>query len=54
MARRITAWQRLASDLDIAKLEALSFDVPFSELLESAPKILTGQVRGRAIVDLPR
>lgn len=52
MARRITAWQRLASDLDIAKLEALSFDVPFSELLETAPKILAGRVRGRAIVDL--
>jgi len=54
MARRITAWQRLASDLDIAKLEALSFDLPFSELLETAPKILAGQVRGRAIVDLSR
>jgi len=54
MARRITAWQRLASDLDIAKLEALSFDLPFSDLLDTAPKILAGQVRGRAIVDLSR
>jgi acrylyl-CoA reductase (NADPH) len=54
MARRIAAWQRLATDLDIAKLEALSFDVPFSELLDTAPKILAGQVRGRAIVDLSR
>lgn len=52
MARRIQAWQRLATDLDIAQLEALSFDLPFSEVQETAPKILAGQVRGRAIVDL--
>lgn len=54
MARRSEAWQRLARDLDISKLEALSFDLPFSELLETAPRILAGQVRGRAIVDLSR
>ncbi|MEH6634049.1 MAG: MDR family oxidoreductase [Halioglobus sp.] len=52
MARRVEAWRRLASDLDIARLETLSFDVPFSELKETAPKILAGQLRGRAIVDL--
>jgi acrylyl-CoA reductase (NADPH) len=52
MSRRVEAWDRLARDLDIAKLEALSFDLPFSELLETAPKILAGKVRGRAIVDL--
>lgn len=54
MARRVEAWRRLASDLDIARLEALSFDLPFSQVLETAPKILAGQVRGRAIVDLGR
>jgi acrylyl-CoA reductase (NADPH) len=52
MSRRIEAWRRLASNLDIAKLEALSFDVPFSELLDTAPQILAGKLRGRAIVDL--
>lgn len=54
MPRRVEAWRRLASDLDIAKLEALSFDLPFSEVQETAPQILAGQVRGRAIVDLAR
>ena len=54
MARRVEAWRRLAADLDIAKLESLSFDLPFSEVLETAPQILAGQVRGRAIVDLSR
>jgi acrylyl-CoA reductase (NADPH) len=52
MARRELAWERLARDLDIAKLEALAFDLPFSELREVGPTILSGQVRGRAIVDL--
>lgn len=52
MARRVEAWRRLATDLDIGKLEALSFDVPFTEIVDTAPKILAGQVRGRAIVDL--
>jgi len=52
MSRRVEAWRRLATDLDIGKLEALSFDVPFTEIKDTAPKILAGQVRGRAIVDL--
>jgi acrylyl-CoA reductase (NADPH) len=52
MARRVEAWRRLADDLDIAKLEALSFDVPFTQVRDTAPQILAGQLRGRAIVDL--
>jgi len=54
MPRRVEAWQRLARDLDIEKLEALSFDVPFTEVKDTAPRILAGQLRGRAIVDLSR
>lgn len=54
MARRVEAWRRLASDLDIGKLEALSFDLPFSEVKDAGARILAGQVRGRAIVDLSR
>jgi len=54
MARRETAWARLAQDLDLDLLESLSFDVPFTEVLALAPSILAGQVRGRAIVDLSR
>ena len=52
MARRQRAWQRLATDLDLDRLESLSFDLPFSELLQTGPSILSGQVRGRAVVDL--
>tara|TARA_R110002110_G_scaffold66978_1_gene183011 strand:+ start:101992 stop:102984 length:993 start_codon:yes stop_codon:yes gene_type:complete len=52
MARRLEAWSRLARDLDIQALESLSFDLPFSQLLERAPDILAGKIRGRAIIDL--
>jgi acrylyl-CoA reductase (NADPH) len=52
MERRVVAWDRLARELDLDRLDALSFDLPFSELLDAAPKILSGAVRGRAIVDI--
>ncbi|WP_439100848.1 MDR family oxidoreductase, partial [Congregibacter sp.] len=54
MSRRLIAWNRLAKELDLDKLEALSFDLPFSEVLSRAPEILAGKIRGRAIVDLSR
>lgn len=50
MARRRTAWQRLAAELDPAQLDALSFDLPFDDLLQRAPDILAGRLRGRAVV----
>jgi acrylyl-CoA reductase (NADPH) len=52
MERRLTAWARLARELDMSKLEALSFDLPFSDLLQRGPDILAGKVRGRAVVDM--
>ena len=52
LARRELAWQRLASDLDIAKLEALSFELPFDDLPSAGQDILAGKIRGRAIVSV--
>lgn len=52
MPLRELAWARLARDLDRDKLKALSFDLPFAELKSIGPSILSGQVRGRAIVAL--
>lgn len=54
MPRRLIAWNRLANELDMHKLDALSFDLPFSEVLSRAPDILAGKVRGRAVVDLAK
>lgn len=53
MARRQIAWDRLARELDLERLDALSFELPFADLLDAAPKILSGKVRGRAVVPLP-
>jgi len=53
IAKRKTAWQRLASDLDLALLDALSFDLDFTDLPQAAEDILAGKIRGRAVVKLP-
>jgi acrylyl-CoA reductase (NADPH) len=52
MSLREEAWRRLAKDLDMAKLEALTVNIPFADLPVAAGKILQGQIRGRAIVEI--
>jgi acrylyl-CoA reductase (NADPH) len=49
---RIEAWRRLARDLPQDKLDAMTDEVPLSRLTELAPKILSGQVRGRTVVNV--
>lgn len=48
-ARR-EAWRRLALDLDRRKLEAMTTEVPFSQVIETARTIVDGQLRGRHAV----
>ncbi|SET93788.1 MDR family oxidoreductase [Paracoccus homiensis] len=50
--RRIEAWNRLASDLDMAKLEEMITEIPMSDVIGTAPKFLEGQVRGRIVVPI--
>ena len=52
LARRQLAWQRLARDLDPAKLEAMIEDVPLGRAIERAQALMQGQVRGRIVVTL--
>jgi acrylyl-CoA reductase (NADPH) len=52
MAPRVEAWQRLATDLPLDKLDAMTEVAPLSGLMPYAPKILKGQVRGRLVVDV--
>jgi acrylyl-CoA reductase (NADPH) len=49
---RTDAWQRLARDLPLDRLEQMTQTVPLSTLPELAPKILKGEVRGRTAVDV--
>ena len=52
MARRIEAWRRLASDLDMAKLETMIRPATLEDVPTLAAAILKGEVRGRVVVDL--
>ena len=49
---RLEAWRRIGSELDHAKLAALSTTIPFSGLVNAAQDIVEGKVRGRIVVDM--
>jgi acrylyl-CoA reductase (NADPH) len=51
-APRRAAWQRLARDLDLAKLEAMIQPATLEDLPRLAGEILSGQVQGRVVVNL--
>ena len=51
---REEAWKKLASDLDLGKLEAMTREIPLTETIAVAPEILAGRVRGRVVVDVNR
>ena len=51
-AHRVTAWARLASDLDKAKLDAMTTEISLAQAITKAPEILAGQVRGRLVVNV--
>jgi acrylyl-CoA reductase (NADPH) len=52
--RRLQAWKRLAADLDVDKLDALTSTIPLSQVVQTAPLFLEGKVRGRIVVDVNR
>lgn len=49
---RLQAWQRLTTDLDLAKLGQIAKEIGLNEVVDTASKLLDGQVRGRVIVDV--
>ena len=49
---RKTAWARLASDLDPAKLSEITHEIGLGEVIAAGAKILAGQVRGRIVVKI--
>jgi acrylyl-CoA reductase (NADPH) len=50
LERRKEAWKCLENDLDRQKLASMTTEIPLSEVLEKAPAILAGEVRGRIVV----
>lgn len=51
---RLVAWQRLATDLDVAKLGEIGREVSLAEAIPLATQLLNGEIRGRIVVDVNR
>ena len=49
---RLAAWQRIAADLPIEKLEAMIQPATLADLPDLGAAILKGQVKGRVVVDV--
>lgn len=49
---RLRAWQRIASDLPMDKLDAMVHPATLSDLPQLGADILMGQVKGRVVVDV--
>ena len=54
LAVRTEAWERLARDLDVARLDAITREISLGEAVASAADLLAGKVRGRVVVDVNR
>ena len=50
-ARRRAAWAHLERELGIEKLDEITSEIKLTEVINRAPEILAGQVRGRLVVD---
>lgn len=49
---RERAWDALASELDPELLDGMTTSIGLSELIDHAPRILAGQIRGRTLVEV--
>jgi acrylyl-CoA reductase (NADPH) len=49
---RKAAWTRLAQDLDRSKLSEITHEIEFEQLMDKAPQILVGRIRGRLVVKI--
>lgn len=48
--QRLTIWEALAESIDAEKLESITSEIGLGDVVEHAPRILAGQVKGRMIV----
>ena len=54
LARREAAWERIAAELPMDLLDAMTTVIKLDEVPETGRKILDGQVQGRVVVDVNR
>lgn len=51
-AKRLEAWKRLAKDIDLAKLHAMTETHPWKDVVDLAPLIVAGKVKGRVLLEV--
>lgn len=49
---RMEAWSRIVSDLDHAKLDAITTEIGFDDIIQTATDLVDGKVRGRVVIDM--
>jgi acrylyl-CoA reductase (NADPH) len=49
---RLEAWRRLASELDLGKLEAMTSTIALDQVIDAGHRIVQGKVRGRVVVEV--
>ncbi|HEX4292615.1 MAG TPA: MDR family oxidoreductase [Rhizomicrobium sp.] len=52
MPRRLQAWERLARDLEVAKLSSMTHTIPLAEVRKAGQDIVAGRIRGRVVVEI--
>ncbi len=50
--KRQAAWHRLASDLDLSKLDKMTTKIALDDVPAVAEQIVAGKTRGRVVIDL--
>ena len=51
-ADRIEAWERLANILEASDFDEIANEITLAETIETAEKLISGQVRGRVVVNI--
>jgi len=49
---RQNAWERLARDLDLSKLDKMTEEIPLEDAIYAAEKLLDGKIQGRLVVNI--
>lgn len=52
LADRIAAWAQLARHLDMTKLDALTTQIAWRDVIDTAPRFLQGDIRGRLVIPI--
>ncbi len=51
-AVRVEAWSRLSLDLDVSKIDAVTQVLGLDEAIPTGSKVLSGEIRGRVVIDV--